>query len=699
MSQDQQTYKRGANAALIGLIAQLLLAVGLALIGLYAQSATIHAATWYLFGGLPIWIILWIVYNSAKLERLEALEAEQLAQSDAQTAALFDEAGNQLAVARKRLEALHRFGLPITSLLVATYLLAMGLTLGWLNWKAYNADTLAGEVLQNENANLAAIAILTGSIAFIAFLVARYISGMTQVKEWSLLRGGAAYLIGNAVAAALLVVGALGAYFGNMQVLAVLAVVVPGIMALLGAEMVVGFTLSIYRPRRPGEIMRPAFDSRLLGWLSRPESLGKIVGETLNYQFGFEISKSWFYRLLARAVTPLVIVAVLVMMGLSSLVVVAPQQEAVITTFGKFERVVTPGAHLKWPWPIGKTDRYDVYRVHQISVGSLKGDLKDDVAILWTTEHSAEGEDYLLTAPTQIEGLDLELVAGELVGAEVVVKYRIEDLRKYVGADEAQRGKPTSATDPEKMLHDIAERRATAYFATHEIDTLLTRDREDAGDLLRNQIQQDVEQHNLGLRVVFVGLVGVHPPQKSEVASKFHEQIGALQSKESAVQDAEKEAVKLLAQVAGSREKAMQINDAIGQLERLQSKLDAQLRKSPDSPEAAQLRDQIAKQSASIEDLMDSAGGKAIQLIYDARAYRWSHAMTERARADRFASQLLAYRNAPKYYMMRRYLQTLAQGLKDQRKIIMAAEQKQPATIRLNLESAESGLESVFSSQ
>ena len=48
-------------------------------------------------GGLPIWIILWLVYNQHRLERVEALETEQLAADDARTTAFFDEAGQAVA--------------------------------------------------------------------------------------------------------------------------------------------------------------------------------------------------------------------------------------------------------------------------------------------------------------------------------------------------------------------------------------------------------------------------------------------------------------------------------------------------------------------------------------------------------------------------------------------------------------------------
>lgn len=706
MIQDQQTYKRAAVAALIGLIAQLVLAVGLALLGLYAQSNAFHAATWHFFGGLPIWVILWVIYNQHRLERVEALEAEELARADARTAAIFDEAGQQLSLARKRLERLYKIGLPAISALTGVYLLVVGISLFLVNWRRFEGGTLRFASL-GEDANTGVLTIFALAIAFIAFLVARYVAGMTRVRDWQLLRGGASYLTGNFAVTLLLALASLLALLDNRGPLVALALVVPAVMALLGVEMLVGLLLGMYRPRRPGEVVRPAFDSRLLGWLTRPESLGKIISETLNYQFGFEISKSWFYRLLARAVTPLIIIGAVVLLAMTSLVIVAPNEQAVITTFGKFERVVEPGAQFKWPWPIGRADTVNVYRIRELAVGSIghgEADghghghahgLREDVAILWGNDHTEHDEEYLLTAPTPL-GDDVagEFVAGELIGAEVVVHYRISDLKQY----------SLSAANPEELLEQLAARQVSKFFVTNTVDALLTTDRTRAGALLREQIQQDVnavdDGRGLGIEVVFVGLIGMHPPQEGEVAAKFHEQVRALQTKQSRLQEAQKQVISTLAEVAGSPEKARNIYAAIRQLDATRQQLE-QLRGTEEGdPQAVEsLVQQVTEQELAVEDLLSTAGGQAAQRIHQARAYRWKTALQERAAAERFASQHQAYRQAPDYYKMRLYLQTLAEGLADRRKIIVASEQTEPATIRLNLETVESSLESILQTE
>jgi len=690
MSHDQETYRRAASAALIGLAVQAVLAILTGLTGLYAGSVAIHAITWHIVGGLPIWIILWLIYNQHRLERVEALETEQLAAEDAQAAALFEEAGEQLQIARKRLDNLYKYGLNLVGLALAVYLLAIGGMMlshalimqdaGSLQLASFNPYKSAGIVV-----------ILAGAIGFIGFLISRYVAGMTKVDEWRLLRGGAGYLVGNVFVLVLLLITAGFGAVENNSFFPILAIIAPAVMVLLGAELLLNLIFGFYQPKRPGQMPRPAFDSRILGWLTRPESLAKIIGEAVNYQFGIEVSDSWFYRLLAKAVTPLTVIGLLVLLGLSSAVMVAPHQRAVITRMGALtqDSVVDPGLHWKLPWPIGRAYKYDAYRVHELAVGSSAENFNHGVAVLWTTEHAGDGEQYLVTAPSSVGDPQNEVgeatAAAELAGGLGIVKYRIADggLLNYT----------RSAQDPVELLDVLSERRFSAYFATHDIDALLGSAWVGAGDVLRSQIQADADALKLGIEIVYVGLETVHPPHDGEVAAKFHEQIDARQEKQTTIQEAQRKAVEQLAEVAGSHEKALKIDAAIKHVVSMQQSLEAARQSGDyDRVNAERLSDQITQNKAHVERLLDEAGGSASGLIYEARAYRWEHALNERARAMRTESRFYAYQQAPQYYKVREYLKVLADGLADRRKIILVGEPEIPPIIRIEAQTATSGL-------
>lgn len=705
MTDDQQTYNRATAAALLGLATQLVFAIIVAGLGLYSQSSAMHAGAWYLFGGLPIWVALWMLYNQHRLEREEALEAEQLAQEDARAAALFDEAGHNLATARKRLEGFYKWGLNVVSISVAVYLLAAGLALFFGNWNLI--DTVDGErdylrlmasALANPAVNPWMLVGFTALMSFLGFLVARYIAGMTRVKSWQLLRGGAAYLIGNVLVIILLGLGTIAlVLMQSPAVLAVLSLVIPLLMIVLGIETLLAFVFGIYRPRKADEVVRPAFDSRLLGWLTSPESLGKIVSETLNYQFGFEITKSWFYVLLGRALTPLILIGVAILLGLSCVVIVAPNQQAVITHQGVLVRIADPGVSFKMPWPLGRAKKVDVGRSQQIVIGGYDESKRiAGSATLWTNEHVEGDIEYFATAPTQIddpsvrESVEQELQGaedfeadvdpaqrgssplGSLISMQAIVTYNIGDLAAYVATDSASR--------PELMLKAIAQRHLNAIVATRQVDDLLGAGRIDAGDQLLELVRRDVATYGLNIQDVL--LYDVHPPKDSEVADAFLQQVNALQSQKTAVENAQRDAIGTLSSAAGSRGEALRAEAAIQKLTDLRNQRD-----SEDAP--ADIEQQILDQETQINRLIDQAGGEAARVLADARQERWKVALAEKAESGRFAFELAAYNVAPEYFKSRYYLDAIAEAFsQSNRRVITTVPITNDSTIRLNLEEA-----------
>lgn len=702
MIQDQQSHRRAASAALLGLVCQFVLGLVALVLGLYSRSDAFHVAAWHWGGGLIVWGVLLALYHQHRLERIEALETEQLTQTDAQAAALFDEHGDDWRMARRRLERLYKWGLSAVSLLLAGYLLVVG---GWFLYRGYQSH-LAGKLVDavlDPHVNTAALMMVTAVMGFIAFIVARYESGMTSQKTWALLRGGAGYLMGNFLITALLLIGSLLAHMGHSAGLTYLTLVIPALMTLLGVDILIAWVLKIYRPKRPGEQDRPEFDSRLLSWLTNPESIAEAIREAVNYQFGFEISRSWFYQLATQAVAPLAAFGLVTMLLMSGLVVVGPDQQAIITRNGKIvpadaatqNHVFGPGLHLKWPWPIGRVQKRPVGRVYQMVVGSSSDPIDPAKAMLWTNKHAAD-EQYLITAPTPREDHthDDDEQAGpgatglSLVGSQVVVQYRVSDLEQYLRC----------AQDGDAIIQAVAQRRVNAYFVSQEIDTLLGYGRIHAGEQLRQQIQHDAQAMQLGVKIVFVGLVGIHPPAEQGVAEAFLDQIGAQQERLSVIEQATQEAVEIYAAVAGSQQQAVDMDHAILQLQQLQ-----------DLEHAGDRAAQIRPLEAYIEDLLAHSRGQAAQVIEQARADRWTRVIAEQSKAARFTAEVMAYRAAPRYYPQRRYLDALAHGLSSGRKYVVTtpgsvdpragATPSPPPVFRIDLKDVGSAMEAIFETE
>ncbi|MGB0766488.1 MAG: SPFH domain-containing protein [Phycisphaeraceae bacterium] len=671
MSQDQRTYTRAATASLIGLSTQLVLFVLLLILGLYTESKAMLAGAFYVVPGLAIWLLLWLIYKQHQLERTEAMEASKLAESDARSAALFDEAGSQLAQAKHRLDNLYKWGVNAVSVGSAVYLLGVGTLVLYQNRNDLISGTLATEpIAEGVNASLVSLLLVLGWLS--GFLVARYVAGMTRIDAWQALRGGASTLIGNVFLGVLpLLAATVLLFFANDVGFVYLAIGLPVVMILLGVEIVLGLVFGFYRPRKGDEFVRPAFDSRVLGWLTRPESIGKIFSETINYQFGFEVSKSWFMRLLGKALLPLAAVCVAVVVGMTSVVIVQPHQKAIVTTNGAFQRIAEPGLSFKAPWPFGAAAKFDVDRVHSIRLGSRAHiDDEHSVAgpILWTNQHVEEGasEELLITAPPPAAGTsgDTDTDLGEMIGADIDIKYRIADLRSYAGVDNPNAG----SSDPETLLKTIAQNAVTVYFATHDTDELLSTGRASAGAELQAAIQDGLDAYSVGLEVVFVSVSGVHPPQ--EVADDYHARINALQESQTAQEKALQEADVVLAGVAGNRERAARLAELVEAYTALSADYKA-LGPDADAAKRSAMAKEVERQRVAIELLMIESGGMVGQRLAEARATRWSRSLQAQARDKRLTAELKAYANAPRYYPVSRYLDTLVSALADRPKTVI----------------------------
>lgn len=672
MTGDHQLYRRGWTAALVGLGIQVALALATGLVALWTGSPAIHAAAWHVLGGLPIWIVLSLVYHQLEVERRESLASEKLAHRDAASAVLFGDLSDELQRARQRLANLLGYGLPVVSIVVAVYLVTAGLATLWRFWAATRDGSPGVVTTIAPGVSPVGLLFVSGAMAFVAFVAARWVSGYTRVRDWQLLRGGASYLMSCFVVAALILTGAAtAAVLDDASLFRVIAVAVPAVMVLVGAEMLLTAMLAAYRPKRPGEIPRPAFDSRVLGLLTAPESLGQVVAELITYQFGVEVSRSWLYRLLGRAVTPLTLLGGAVLAALSTLVVVGPDEQGVVARFGAVRgSALAPGMHLKLPWPIETSANYPVGRVLEITVSSdLAGREADDAAILWTSGDDTLAKLAMEYYPTSLTGGGMALVA-----ADVVVQFRVRDLLEFIAGSLA----------PKEAVSVIAHQEATRYFATHDLDHLLTTGRTEGGAELERTIQERADALQLGLDIVGVSITSLKPPG-GPVARAFHRQIGAQQERETLIQKGHRDAVITLAKVAGSVEHAARINAAILDLDTSRAAGDGD-----------DDRRRVAEKELDIEALLGDARGEAAELVHAARGYRWTRAVGERSAQERFAGELLAYEQAPAYYRMKRFFDVLAEGLADRRKFVIAGDHGELPVLRMDFNDSTSAIDTLL---
>ncbi len=683
MSQDQQTYQRAVNASLVGLAIQFLVALVLMLLALKLDGQVLLTAMWYAFGGVLLWVILAIVHQQRKLERVEAIEADSLAQRHGTDSSIFQTSAEDLSVARRRLQRLEKWALPIVSLLTAGYLIGVGIWRWFANVRLLSARDiesgklerdprlveLAGEMGLDQPGIV--LALLIG-LAFVMFVISRYLAGMAKVKQWQMLRSGAGYLMGVALVSVVIAVG-YGLLLLPTPVSAVLrymVVIVPVIMILIGAEISLNLLLDIYRPRKPGDLPRPAFDSRLLSFLTSPESIARSINEAINYQFGFEITQSWFWQLFTKSLPSLVIISAAVLFALSSLVFVGEGEQAMISRFGRLSaEPLGPGVYLKAPWPFATARSYQVDRVQQIAIGN-DVELKRDTPILWDNEHyeGTEPPRAFIVAPRASDDDEAQAPgatgddakAGKapsvaLVNTEVLLQYRIRDLAEYL----------TENDEPVTRLGTLGNMVLSRYLLSKDIDQWISISRSEATAQLRDRIQAEADAAKLGIEVVEVSVASLHPPQI--VAGAFHEVVKAEQQRQIAIEQAKAEEIATMAKVAGTTEEAERIESMINRARTRSGRAKAEL-------------------ELEIERAVSQAGGQAAEVLAAAKADRWVYENGERAAVLEYQQDLLPYRAAPEVYKLRAHLQALADGYARARLYVLLADPDR-FVVRMSLKS------------
>jgi membrane protease subunit HflK len=658
---DQQTFKRGVSAALLGFGVQLVVAFGLLALAGWTGTAALVAATWHAFGGVAVWLCLVIVYQQQKLAAIEALEAEQLAQRHGTDSSLFQTTADDLAVAQRRLKWLYRWVVPLTAVFTAAYLIFLGVLL-----TRSAAVALAGKAPSLPLQPGVVLSFCIG-IGFVAFLISRYIAGMAKQTQWQMLRAGAGYLMGSVLFLVGLVVGMGFAYSENDAPLRYVALAIPVLMIVIGIEIVLNFVFDVYRPRKLGENPRTAFDSRLLSFLTAPESIAKTINEAVNYQFGFEITRSWFWQLLSKAFGYLVVFGAGVMLLFSCIVIVEPYQQVIVTRFGKLTGdPLRQGIHFKLPWPVSVARNYDVTTVRSLPIGSIE-DHKPGDPILWATPHSTTKPENLIVAAARVVQKSSNPAAPptgpadqplfvSVVNAEITLFYRVDEdhLLDYVRASVDS----DDPNDPDGLdrLRLTAIGAVSRYLFHADEDAWIGEKRRTAGGDLQKLIQAAADEQKLGVTVLDVAISSVHPPQ--EVADAFHEVVAAQLEKQTKIQSAKLEATKRLATTAGSAGLAQRIEQQRAALVAMEKEKGL---KAPD----------VEVESQKLEQLLLHAGGDAAVVIAQARGYRWEKENSERGNAERFAQQAAGYRLSPEFYRSRAFLQVMADGMARARKYVL----------------------------
>jgi len=667
--------KRPEQVAWFSLVLSLIFFGITFLLGRWSGFFAISAVAWQILAAVAIWLVLAIQFHQRSLAEQERLDMRQLAE-DKRASALFEGKGERatlLAASQRRLDLLEKWFIPIFGALVAVYEVGIGIVL----LKALGSATLT------ETQQPLVCAIVLTAVAFVSFLISRYATGMSVEAHWKPLRAGGSYLLGLALVSFALALSLAGVHFQSAMPVKIVAYIVPVLLIVLGTETALNTVMDIYRPRLKGQYSRAAFDSRLLGVINEPGGVFRSAAAAIDYQFGFKVSETWFFKLIERAIVSLILFSAVTLYLASCIVVVEPNEEAIVERFGDpltkagQVRDMKPGIHLKLPWPIDIAYTYPTEEVMDLYIGYVpKTDPRTgrpivEATLLWGQTHYEE--EYSLLVASEFSGQELGeggAIPVGLIKSNIPVQYRIKDLYAYLYGH----------SDPAELLEAICYRELARFAASARVevddleselaaDSLFGAGRTKAKEVLSERIQQAADDEGLGIELVFLGVQGIHPP--AEVAPDYEAVIGAVQKKQALVLQAEAGRHKTLGNLIGSVREAYELADLAAAYQEAQS--------------AGRTEDveQLGKQ---FDEAFAQAKGDIFKTLREAQSYAYEKATLAEATGRRFAGQVKAYRAAPEIYTREQRLAVLEEALAGIRKFVVAADANDTEVIIIDLQ-------------
>lgn len=492
-------------------------------VALYARSATGLLAAAFTGFGVLVTALAWAQSLLRAREAREQSDFDELKRSRAD-AALFTANDETFRARRSRL-FLERWCVP--AFVVLLFLVQDGAAYALWLW----LDRLPP--LLTDRATLAMA--FFGMLGLLGFLLGKYAAGLARDERHRMLRPSASYLLLGAQLFTLAIITEAVAWLGYAQVDALVARALTILLGLVALENGVNLLLEIYRPRGQRGDLRLLYESRLLGLLSQPGGLISTAAQALDYQFGFKVSQTWFYRWLENALAWLILLQAGVLWLATALVIVEPHEEALLERFGRrldARGALQPGLHLKWPWPIETTRIVSTREARSFNIGFVPDPkLEAQRTLLWTKPHYKEEFNLLVASREQGDEAAAANAAEasvpvNLLTVSIPVQFRITNALDWTYRH----------AEPATLLERLGTREVAHYLVSVDMEDIMASGRRRAAEELRERIQQRAIEDRLGVEILFVGLQDIHPPV--QVVDAYESVIGATQERETKIHEA-----------------------------------------------------------------------------------------------------------------------------------------------------------------
>jgi modulator of FtsH protease HflK len=225
----------------------------------------------------------------------------------------------------------------------------------------------------------------------------------------------------------------------------------------------------------------------------------------------------------------------LLILVLTAVKTVGPEEEGVVLYVGQYNRTVDPGLHFILPFGIETMYKIPVQRQLKQEFGFRT--VAAGISSQYSKANFAD-ESLMLTG-------DLNLA-----NVEWVVQYRIVNSYHYL----------FKVRDAEKALRDMAEAAVRKTVGDRTVNEVLTVGRQEVATNVEALLQKMCEEYENGIRIDQVVLQDVNPPEP--VKPSFNAVNQAQQERETLINQAESEYNRIIPRARGEAEETVQLAEA-----------------------------------------------------------------------------------------------------------------------------------------
>lgn len=251
-------------------------------------------------------------------------------------------------------------------------------------------------------------------------------------------------------------------------------------------------------------------------------------------------------KMIAKLLLLVPLVIILLIVGITSFYTVDETENAIVKTFGKVTSTKTAGLHWKLPAPIQTVRKEPVNKTMRLEIG-----------------YDPSTNEYILSESKMITG------DFNIVNIDFFIEWKISNIKDYV----------YNSDNPENILKFLAQASARGIVGSHNVDGILTTDKDTIQLEVKEALIERLGVYNLGIQVMDIKIQDSEPPTV-EVSEAFKAVETAKQEKETLVNealayknaklpDAESQADKLVRDAESYRES--RINEARGEVAKFNS--------------------------------------------------------------------------------------------------------------------------------